>query len=386
MPALNLGIDSMKILHLVPSYKPAYIYGGTITAISILCESQASLGHQVMVYTTTANGEKELEVVPSQSYDVEGVEVRYFRRITKDHTHFSPTLLRTLWQTAKAYDVIQLHSWWNLVSMPVVFVCWLRGIKPVFSPHGMLSTYSMEQSNSRIKSLFHKTFGKFLLRRTVLHATSTQEVNEGKQMIPKWEHIIVSNIVELPASQNRRVGENDVFTIVFLSRIDHKKGIHLLLNALAKVQFDFRLQIAGKGDADYEALLKTRIQQLDLTDRVEWMGWMSGEDKYRFLAQADLFALTSYNENFAMVVVESLAMGTPVLVSDKVGLSDYVAANDLGWICNLDPQQIVKTLENAYQDSTKRANIRNRAITKAYQDFAPTRIAQEYVLAYQGIA
>lgn len=376
----------MRILHVVPSYKPAFIYGGTITAISILCESQAALEHDIQVFTTTANGAAELEVIPGEVVEVDGVAVRYFKRWTKDHSHFSPALLHQLWKQAKQFDAIHLHSWWNLVTMPAVFVCWLRGVKPLFSPHGMLSEYSFGQRKKGLKEIFHRIVGRFLLRNTILHATTQQEVEEGTQMIPDWEYKVVSNIVELPAHKNhRKVPINPVFQIVFLSRIDYKKGIHLLLDALSQVSFPFQLQLAGKGVEAYELELRQQIVALELEEKVNWLGWMSGEAKYELLAQADLFALTSYNENFAIVVVEALAMGTAVLVSNKVGLSNYVLANGFGWKTNLSVEAIVAHLEAAYQAQQKRTTIRHTAPEKVYVDFSSSTIAKQYIAVYENI-
>ncbi|RME09021.1 MAG: glycosyl transferase, partial [Bacteroidetes bacterium] len=52
----------MKILQLIPTYKPAYVYGGPIFSVSKLCETLAAEGHEVRMLTTTANGPDELQV------------------------------------------------------------------------------------------------------------------------------------------------------------------------------------------------------------------------------------------------------------------------------------------------------------------------------------
>ncbi len=84
------------------------------------------------------------------------------------------------------------------------------------------------------------------------------------------------------------------------------------------------LKIAGDGEEAYINELKQKIAALGIEHKVEWLGWKNREDKFRELMQADLFVLVSHNENFANVVIESLHVGTPVLVSDKVGLAKFV--------------------------------------------------------------
>ena len=70
----------MNILHVVPSYKPAYVYGGTIESVARLCEAQVHAGATVKVFTTTANGNRELEIEANIEHNVDKVGVTYFSR------------------------------------------------------------------------------------------------------------------------------------------------------------------------------------------------------------------------------------------------------------------------------------------------------------------
>ncbi|MEP6794892.1 MAG: glycosyltransferase, partial [Saprospiraceae bacterium] len=109
--------NSLKILFIIPSYKPAYIYGGPIRSVSTLCEALAEAGHQVNVFTTTANGKTELDVIPGNEYNVEGVHVTYFKRQTKDHTNLSAGLFRKVLDDCQRFDIIHIQSWWNFVAV-----------------------------------------------------------------------------------------------------------------------------------------------------------------------------------------------------------------------------------------------------------------------------
>ncbi|HTE01349.1 MAG TPA: hypothetical protein VK668_18815, partial [Mucilaginibacter sp.] len=82
----------MKILQVNASYKPAYVYGGPTMSVSKLSEQMVKAGCIVEVFTTTANGPVELPVVPDKQTNIDGVPVTYFKRLTKDHSHFSPAL------------------------------------------------------------------------------------------------------------------------------------------------------------------------------------------------------------------------------------------------------------------------------------------------------
>ncbi|MGN7722571.1 XrtY-associated glycosyltransferase XYAG1 [Chitinophaga sp. 22620] len=373
----------MKILFIVPSYKPAYIYGGPIISVSKLAEGLANLGHRVMVYTTTANGEQELDVPVKETQVVNGVEVKYFPRITKDHTHVSPSLWSTTWATANDYDVVHIHSWWNFLVMGASLICSIRGIRPVLSPRGVLCDFVFNHRNKLSKKILHNVLGKHLLRRTYLHTTSDMERDDCLRINNNWDNEIIHNLVSLPEGSYQRKA-NEVFTISFFSRIHPKKGLDILLQALSKVEFPFLLKIAGSGDEAYLAELRALIARLGLDDKVEWAGWKDKEEKFAFLAGSDLFALTSHNENFAMVVLESLAVGTPVLVSEHVGLAPYVKRNDLGWVTGIsEVEEVRNKLITAYNSHEARARINAAAVVKVQEDFNEARLASDYVSMYK---
>ncbi|TKB98612.1 glycosyltransferase [Pedobacter cryophilus] len=481
----------MKILHITASYKPAYIYGGPIYSVAALCEAlvervcspqsavkevlnkeqgakskdklsavgspqSAGLrskeerlnastvdGSQTVVLeviTTLANGKEELPYPSGEQKIVEGVPVRYFKRWTKDHSHFSPALLFWLWKNAKSYEVIHIHSWWNLVSMGSVVICLLRGIKPIVSPRGMLGDYTF----SKGKRVFHQLLGIRLLSACHFHATTLMEAKEiaaslggdyskveivdlmeksevgspgsavrsrqseggspgsdydevrgkskagrqqpayldgkiesaigSRQSKSKAVRIyVIHNIVNFPAvlPQKTRVFDGTL-KLIFLSRIHPKKGIELLLDALAEVSFPFCLTIVGEGEEGYVENLKLKAESLRLKAMINWYGAVYGDDKFKLLAAHDLFVLPSYNENFANVVMESLAIGTPVLISDKVGLCEWVNANHYGLVHH----QTVEALKNELYHFHKN----QLAIKPLLKDFSSLR--DKYQLMY----
>jgi glycosyltransferase involved in cell wall biosynthesis len=373
----------MKILFIAPSYKPAYIYGGPIVVIARLAERLVQLGHEVTVYTTTANGNKELDVPLKEPVMMDGVTVRYFKRITGDHTHISPSLYAYTWSTAKQYDVVHIHSWWNFAVLGAALIFKLRGIKPILSPHGMFCDYVLTANNQAKKKFIHAVIGKQLLKKTYLHVSSQIEWNECLQINKNWKGANIFNLVDLPSGEYKR-DERPVFTISFLSRIDPKKGLDILINALSGVSFPYRLQIAGSGNEEYVQQLKKMVSDLGMEEHVEWVGWMNTEQKFPFLAGSDLFALTSLNENFAIVVIESLYVGTPVLISNNVGLCNYVEENGFGWITGIESvTEIRQKLTEAYNNKKGRNEITSRARKIIDHDFNEAKLAGDYVKLYE---
>jgi len=373
----------MKILHIIPTYKPAYVYGGPIFSVSLICENLVREGHEVLMLTTTANGEKELEVPIGQVQNVDGVPTIYFARWTKDHTHFSPGLMWNVFVKCKKYDTVHIHSWWNIPVMVSVLLCWLRGVKPVLSPRGMLSDFTFGENHSSLKGIFHSTVGKFLLKKTRLHLTAEAEQKEIESL--GADSFVLPNYIQLadPAMLEKKQERNSVFTMLFLSRVHPKKNLEGLFHALQNMGFDFRLKIAGMGEEGYIQELKTLAGTLGINEKIEWLGAVHGAEKVDAYASADLFVLPSFNENFANVVVESLSAGTPVMVSEAVGLAGYVKERSLGWICGTEAASIGQVLEQIFAESDKLEEVGQKAKEVVQVDFSPKALSQRYISEYK---
>jgi glycosyltransferase involved in cell wall biosynthesis len=381
--------NPMKLLHIIPTYKPADGYGGPIVSIGLLCENLAALGGcDVTVAATNANVKKDLPVHSRVPVLVDGVKVYYFRRITPDHSQLSPTLLWWLWRNVKQYDAVHIHSWWNLTVLFSTMVCILRGVKPILAPRGMLSPFSI---TGRFKPLFHRFIGKKLLKNTFLHATSTQEAEECLAMLPDWQNVNLPNFLDLAAlpmpkkSLTPRVINNTI-QLLFLSRLHQKKGIELLFNALSQVTFDWTLTMAGDGEKEYLAQLKNMSCDLGLEDKIQWLGWVNAAQRGAAFEAADLLVLPSHNENFANVVIESLACGTPVLVSQYVGLSDYVSQKKLGWVCDTTVKSLQTKLTEAYYHKGERQRISDRSPDQIRADFDPSVLVAQYKAMYRQLS
>ena len=210
------------------------------------------------------------------------------------------------------------------------------------------------------------------------------EGEDARIFLPASAHAVIPNLVDLPELVLPRTN-NDVFTIGFLSRIDPKKGLDLLIQSLANVEFPYRLLVGGSGDEAYLETLKKLAESCGNADKIVWEGWKDTDQKFVFLAGLDLFALTSHNENSAIVVVESLAMGTPVFVSDHVGLKQYVEENDFGWVSEMHLEAIARALNDAHRDIKKRKRVVEAAPARVREDFNSENLARKYESLYQRV-
>jgi len=411
------------------------------------------------VFTTTANGRNELSLEAGKPVLVDGVRVTYFKRWTKDHSHFSPGLLwrlrkvllesrnrkaesrkqkaesgmhnppasfRTIGSSSSKRGqkpprltgtppkegneiVIHIHAWWNLVSVLSCLVAKWHKVPVVLSPRGMLTSYSQNNRNSLAKSIIHYSIGKRLLRYCHIHTTSEQEKRDVLQLVQPKSITVIPNLVrtggEKSKEQRARNKEreeklldtrnlktktqsaihNSTFKILFLSRIEEKKGLELLFEALATLNIQYCLTIAGSGEENYIKSLKQKAESLKLDDRVTWIGQVSNEEKFSVMVDHDLLVLPSYNENFANVVIECLSVGTPVLVSERVGLADYVNTNNMGWVCKLGPKVIAQKISDAYADVVKRDSITQLAPGQIRSDFNDEVLAKRHMELYEEV-
>lgn len=346
--------------------------------------------NSIKVYTTLANGAEELPYPSGTVQSIDGVEVHYFKRWTKDHSHFSPALFWKLWKTAKEFDIIHIHAWWNLVSIFSCLIAVMKGKKIVFTPRGTLSTYSFNNRTSAAKKLFHQYIGKPLLKKCHIHTTSKREEMDMQILLNPKGITTISNLVELPWEQvdtllQRHQDVNGSLKIIFLSRIEQKKGLELLFIVLSKTVYPFHLQIAGTGEADYISELKQLSNQLGIAQHLSWLGMLNKEEKFLQLAANDLFVLPSYDENFANVVIESLFSGTPVLITENVGLSDYVLEKDLGWVCERAEEDLLEKLNKAYNKISRQKIDSKRIQDTVIEDFKEDKLVERYWEMYREV-
>jgi glycosyltransferase involved in cell wall biosynthesis len=141
--------------------------------------------------------------------------------------------------------------------------------------------------------------------------------------------------------------------------------LELLLPAFAdyaRQQPDALLVLAGADDG-YEAEARAFIGQHNLADRIKLVGLLTGETKRAALADADVFALTSFSEGFSMAVLEAMAAGLPALVSDRVGFAEAIRQHGAAHITELTEASIRDGLTALLTNPDYRADLGQRAKT-----------------------
>jgi len=336
----------MKVLHVVPSFYPAYFYGGPIRSTFELCRNLVELGCEVRVLTTDANGlGKVLDVDKSEEVELpEGFRVRYCPR--RQRHSVSPTLMRLLPTYMRWADVVHLTGVYNFPTLPTVFLGRSLNKPLIWSPRGALQRW---EGSSRIGL---KAVWDFLWYHTAdraeltMHVTSEQESRETLARFRKLRMAMIPNGVDVPIDLNR-IERNGELRLLFIGRLDPKKGIEALLKACSLVDSapPWRLAIAGWGAPEYVSQLKERIHALGVKGRVEIIGEVLSEAKKRLFECSDVTLVPSYTENFAIVVAEALAHSVPVIASKGTPWSRLEDMKCGLWVDN-DPETLAAAIRS----------------------------------------
>jgi len=342
-------------------------------------------GCHVEVFTTTANGPAELPVEPGKTVNIDGVQVTYFKRLTKDHTHYSPDLLKYMRRHVKQFDVVHIHAWWNLVSVLACRIAVKAGVPVVISPRGTLSAYSFSNKNNLAKRLIHSFLGERLLKSSFIHVTSDREKAAMEQLVASKGTFNIPNFIALPeAISPMTTTPGEKLKLIFFSRIEEKKGLEILFDALVDISIPYTLTIAGDGEPDYVNRLKALAGDKGIATHLNWIGFQ-GENKFEVLWEHDLMVLPSYDENFGNVVIESLSVGTAVLISKNVGLFNYIEEKGLGWACENDAAFFRKSLESIANNRDTLTRIRQQAPALIRKDFDEENLRKRYFEMYKQI-
>jgi len=175
--------------------------------------------------------------------------------------------------------------------------------------------------------------------------------------------------------------------VLFLSRIDPKKGMDLLLPAFAQLRENYPdavLVVAGDGDPTFLEGLKGQACELRLGEGIMWAGFLEGDVKQNAFADADLFVLPSYSENFGVAVVEAMSYGVPVIVSDQVGIHGEIAEARAGLVVECSVPRLTEALTRAVCDLDWRCRASGNAI-KLAATFAPDIVASRLIKTYESI-
>jgi glycosyltransferase involved in cell wall biosynthesis len=357
----------------------------------------AKAGLTVHVATTDDNGRDHLDVPLSRPIFQDGFATWYFARQSRFYT-FSAPLTRWLGNHIRNYDLVHIHALFSYAAGPAALYAGRYGVPYIVAPHGMLNRWGMSRRRPWLKRLsFALMERRILAGAAAVQYTSEQECEEARELGVQTHATVIPLGIEIQEYEN--LPSPDHFLrchpslagqtiILFMSRLDPKKGLDLLLPAFAqlhKTHPDTSLVLAGSGPSDFIASLQAQILDLGLADSVLMTGFLSGEDKLAALAASDLFVLASYSENFGIAPVEAMAAGLPVILSDRVGIGEEVQGAEAGLVVSCDVNAVAEALHCLVSSADLRRRLGDNARSLARDRFSSDVAAHRLVDLYRSL-
>jgi glycosyltransferase involved in cell wall biosynthesis len=326
----------MRILHVISSLDPKF--GGTTAAVRLLLEYGPEEYAQEVV---TLDG-------PDAPFLRElGFPVHALGPVASTYSR-SAKLIPWLEANRGRFDGVVLHGMWQFPGYAVWKTMGGRVPYVVFT-HGMLDPYFKRAYPLKHlkKWLYWLPVEYWVLRgadRVLFTCDSEAELATRSFWLHRWKPYVVPFGTILPTGDPE--SQKEAFFevcptargrryLLFLGRIDRKKGCDLLVDAFVKLASEdpeLDLVMAGPDPGNWRAELERGADAAGVAGRIHWPGMLTGDAKWGAFHAAEAFVLPSHQENFGIAVAEALACGKPVLVSDKVNIAADIAADGAGFV------------------------------------------------------
>ncbi|MBG9389057.1 glycosyltransferase [Caenimonas aquaedulcis] len=378
----------MKVLHVIPSLSRAD--GGPTEALLLMERALRGQGLQVETATTDDAGPGQRNGKPlGEPLAENGATHWYFAKRT-DFYKSAPGFARWISREARRFDLIHIHALFSFTSAAAARAARRAGVPYIVRPMGSLNAYGMTRHRPWLKRLSMRFIESSTLRHAAaVHFTSDAEAREARQWgVPLREVVIPLGVEDVPSPPPRTRDPSGASNALFLSRIDPKKNIEALLGAAAQLRGEtphLRWTLAGGGDAAYVARLQALAQELGVADRVAWLGHVAGEAKAHTLAQADLFVLPSFSENFGIAAAEALAAGLPCVLGEGVAIAQEVAAAGAGVAVAPDARSVAAGVRLIIGDARGHEAMAARARRLAAERFSAGAMGTALLALYSRI-
>jgi glycosyltransferase involved in cell wall biosynthesis len=385
----------MKVLHVIQTLSARY--GGPVALLKALVSQQVNDGHTVTICTTNSDYPKgSLPVQVLTEKNPNGVRTWYhpvqFRPLL-----YSEHLRRWINASITTYDIVHVHG---LYRFPVTYAAWaarkLR-VPYIISPHGALDPFLYRQSKHSVplKRLYERLFDFPNLNgaATINYATHEEMVQARFLGLDAPGAVVPHGIDwrlydQLPARGGFRaqIGvEQDIPLVLFLGRINFKKGIDLLIPAFARLAQTLpraRLALVGPDNENFGRQVRRWCKDHGIAQMVTMAGHMAPCDVSKAYVDADVLVLPSYTENLGMVAVEAMACECPVIVSNRIGISPDIKKARAGVVVRLDPEEIAKAMFSILTGKTAARAMGAAGRRLAETCFSYERIVEKVIRMY----
>lgn len=383
----------MRVLHVTLTM--SIEAGGPPVAVRGLATALADRGTECEFVTTSGGRYSE----PPLS--VPGASVHTFPAspLSFAWNGHSPGLARFVHSHIADFDVVHVHELWHHPGFVCCQAALRHAIPLVVSLRGGLDPVAFGQKAAR-KWLYMKLVqGPMLRSASAVHALTGVEAGHARALDLPVPPAVIPNGVD--ASLADAVGRADVPTfitrhptlagkrvVLFLGRLTANKGVDLLARSFALVRRridDAALLIVGPNKGDTQSRVQRLLDEAGLLDCATFTGALAGEDKSAALACADVFVLPSRAEGFSNAVLEAMATGMPVVISEQCNFPE-VSESRAGRVVRNDVGAVADAICDYLGDDVKRRTAGENGRRLVAERYAWPRVAAAFADVYQSIA
>lgn len=387
----------MNVLHVIPGV--ASRYGGPSHAIIQICAELLNGGIKTVIATTNANGDSVLPVPLGKIQNYEDIPTIFFQRNFSEAFKYSHRLADWLMVNVANYDLVHIHAVFSHACLSAARACRHHSIPYIVRTIGNLDPWSLAQKPLRKKLFWHSGVKQMLRGAAAIHYTSLAEQQLAESALGLQRGVVIplgvdEALLQPSSAKNPFLDQypslrNSPYVLT-LCRLHPKKNLETLIELFVRLSNQpalsgWKFVIAGKGEPGYAEHLQSVVKAAGGERQVLFVGWLQGEQKRGALRGASLFALPSHQENFGLSVVEAMACGVPVLISQGVNLADEVFAASAGWIVSFDQLEIETALHTAMNGAAERALRGQAARELVRQQYRWAAVGEQLAQLYEQI-
>lgn len=381
----------LRILHYVPAVTLAQ--GGVVRMILDLCTVLAERGHHMSLAVYT-NQDVPVEWLNNAPGKPRGIVLP---------TPLPPlkllgrTAMRMMDEELSQADVLHLHGPWLDGNRQIANLARRKAVPCIVTLHGMLDDWTMSRRGIK-KRIYMALAGRRMLNGAAkIHCTAAGELAQAKKWFDNPRTVVLPCMVDLSpfehlpgpaaAMEFLRPEIRDLPKLLFLSRLHEQKGVDILIRAVGLLKersIPFVLLLAGTGTSAYQQFLSDLVRQLNLADRVIFLGHLNGPVKLSMFQAADLFVLPTRHENFGLAIIEAMAAGTPVVTTRGTDIWPEIQAAG-GIISDSDPASLADQIIRQLNDPAGRTARAHRGRDWVFQTLATGSLGSRYENLYGSV-
>ncbi len=384
----------MKVLHVVPGI--GSVYGGSSLAVLNLAAWQARQGLHVDLVTTNMNSSQQL-AVPLQTWvEDNGFRIQYFPCWYLQDYKISPSMSQWLDLHVRDYDIVNTHAIFSYANLPAYQACQRDDIPYVIHPHGMLETWALGYKSWKKQPYYSLIEKPALEQASAIRVLAIPEAESLQRLGIKTPLALIPNGISaetFASPTNTEIfyqafpATTDKTLILFLGRIDPKKGLDLLATAFANIHQEFpqtHLVIAGPDNIGHLPTVKQYFADRHCLEAVTFTGMIEGDLKAAVLATANIYVAPSYSEGFSMSVLEGMVSGLPCVITTGCNFPEAEAAQ-VAHVVEITADAIANALLRCLKQPEIATEMGDRARQFVLANYTWDKIATDLTCLYQAI-